>query len=437
MVSFRTTFRIGCVFTAFLVALWPIYQYNLDEDLVQINFKHFYTSEDRVYPALTLCWDRTQFSEFNDSTKISSLNGTIMDVSSNHTTLSIEDYVSTIVVTNFDDEKTRFSKSGTGFEARHEVTNRKLATNTILRRYQESRCFAIGIPFMTKKGINSIDVGIKRNIFKKGQIPTNKEIIGGESHFSVGMSYQNQYFPLLRHQERGDQNNRDKYIKICSGFTLNIRAMEILRRRSKPGNPCNDYLADDALQALDDVITKLGCIPEFWDVPSTLPVCSNHQLNTNRQVLDDSLFSYNERHLLKPCRSKLDLWYDNNINTMAETCSDDEDTFHIKVLFNDLTFKEISFVRAYTIWNLLSSLCVIMSLFFGFSLIQLPDLLLERKMMKKLQQNLSLSESKTIKTINQDIELLSSEVEKLRNDVETLKLPIVRQLHNRQFETTV
>ena len=67
MPSCRFLFRIFCVLTAILLSLWPIYKYNLDEDLVQIDFKQFHSTEDRVYPALTLCFDKTTFFQYKES----------------------------------------------------------------------------------------------------------------------------------------------------------------------------------------------------------------------------------------------------------------------------------------------------------------------------------------------------------------------------------
>lgn len=434
MISFRAGYRVGCVVTAFLVTLWPMYQYNLDNDLVQIDFKKTYSANERVYPALTLCGDSVTISQLNGLTQETILNGTFYDAESRHKTLRIEDYVSTIQLRNFDNEIILFSKSGIGFESHNKITNRRLSTNTIFRRYQATRCFAVAIPFMTDKGISSMDVGIKKTIFNSIHIPTSSEIVSGNSHFSVGLSYQNQYFPLLRHQEQ-TQNVGNEKIGACTGFIMNVRGMEILHRRNKAKDPCNEYMNDNTTKLLEEVMEKLGCKPEFWAVDSLLPNCSRKQLNKSRQLLDDTLYSYNERRLIKPCRSILDLWYDNDIDNSMESCTDDEDTFHITVRFNDLPFKEISFVPAYTIWNLLSSISIIFGLFFGVSLIQLPDLLLKLEIwMDHDRQSLATNGPKNDK---QRIEMILNEVNRLKKDVEILKLPVIHKLQERQFETTV
>ena len=153
MISFKAGYRVGCVVIACLVTLWPMYQYNLDNDLVQIDFKKTYSADERVYPALTLCGDSVTTSQLNGLAQEALLNGTFYDAESKHNTLRIEDYVSTIQLRNFDNEIILFSKSGIDVESHNKITNRRLSTNTIFRRYQATRCFAVAIPFMTDKGI--------------------------------------------------------------------------------------------------------------------------------------------------------------------------------------------------------------------------------------------------------------------------------------------
>ena len=76
MISFRAGYRVGCVVTAFLVTLWQIYQYHLDNDLVQIDFKKIYSADERVYPELTLCGNSVTISKLNGSTQETPLNDT-------------------------------------------------------------------------------------------------------------------------------------------------------------------------------------------------------------------------------------------------------------------------------------------------------------------------------------------------------------------------
>jgi len=284
---------------------------------------------------------------------------------------------------------------------------------------------------MKKTGINSMDFGIKKSIFASGHVPSSHEIISGKSQFSVGLSYQNQYFPLLKH--KSNQQTED-LSGNCSGIIFNVRGMEILRRRNKPNDPCSDYDNEGANTVLDDVVNELKCKPHYWDISSLLPDCSERMLNRSRQILDDSLYNYNAGHLNKPCRTILDLWYDYEFDQSVESCTDDDENLHITVVFNNLPFKEISFVPASTMWNLLSSFGVIASLFLGFSLIQLPDLF--QGLNKRVDDLIGCSCYKKDK-MDKSIGLIQLEIEMLKKDISQLKLPIINELRARKFETRV
>lgn len=430
MVYLRLIFRVGCVLSAVVTSFWPIYQYNLDEDLVQLKFQHFHSTEDRVYPALTLCFEKATFSQYNESSTANTKDD-LLEIDTNHTTLKIEDYVSTIRVRNFNNNIIKFSSSGIGIESVNEMKDRQMYANTILRRYLASRCFAIGIPFMKKTGINSMDFGIKKSIFASGNVPTSHEIISGKSQFSVGLSYQNQYFPLLKSKAKQQTEDlRDN----CSGIIFNVRGMEILRRRSKPNDPCSDYVNEDANKVFDEVVDELKCKPHYWDISSPYPDCSEKMLNMSRQLLDRSLYNYNARNLIKPCRTILDLWYDYDVDHSVDSCTSYDENLHITVVFNNLPFKEMSFVSAYTLWNVLSDISVIMGLFLGFSIINLPDLL--QKLSGRIDDLIGSSFYKK-SNVEKRFDLLKIEIDMLKKDISLLKLPIVNQLRTRQFETRV
>ena len=432
MVNYRCLFRVGCVIIAVVTCCWPIYQYNLDEHLIQLKFKHFHSAEDRIYPALTLCFEKTTFSQYNESS-ITNIEDDLMKIDTNHTTLKIEDYVSIIRVRKFDNNIIQFTNRGIGIESQHnEMKNRQIYANTVLRRYQASRCFAIGIPFMKETGINSMDFGIKKSIFAPGNVPTSDEIISGQSKFSIGLSFQNEYFPLLKRSEDGEPPNH--LTDNCSGLIFNVRGMEILRRRNKPNDPCYDYVNEGAITVLDAVVNELKCKPHYWNISSPLPDCSENKLIKSRKLLDESLYNYNARHLLKPCRTILDLWYDYDYDHSVGSCTEEDENLHITVVFNDLPFKEISLVPAYTMWNVLSNIAVVLSLFLGFSLIQLPDLF--KKLGKRDGGRIGFMFYKK-DDINKSIDSIQKEIEILKKDICRIKLSVVKQLQSRQFETRV
>ena len=72
---------------------------SLDEDVVQIDFQEFHSTEERIYPALTLCFDRTTiYQPRNPARKGRKTTGQKREVFSNQRTLKIEVYINSIVV---------------------------------------------------------------------------------------------------------------------------------------------------------------------------------------------------------------------------------------------------------------------------------------------------------------------------------------------------
>ena len=291
MKTCRCTFRIGCVITALSTALWPLYLFSLDEDLVQIDFKEFHSTEDRLYPALTLCFDRTTFYKADNSATNDLGIDQQRKVFSNQP-LKIEDYINNIVVKDMKNHETRFTRTRVNIEAEGAMKGKRLSMDAFLRHYQSTSCFAVGIPFKKKKGINSIDVGIRKDIFKRRHVPTSNQIVSGKSQLTVALSYQNQIFPLLNRDAKELKSN-DPLKNDCSGLVFKIREMEILRRRNKPSHPCNDYDNEDAINVLSDAASRLGCMPKGWNIPSILPGCQEKDLNQSaRKLLDDGIYIF-------------------------------------------------------------------------------------------------------------------------------------------------
>ena len=397
---FEYLFKTCCVLGAIFLTSWCFYEYNLDEDLVQMEFKKFHSTEDRVYPALTLCFGRkTKYEKF--STEQSILKPEFFQIGSNRTTLKIEEYIETIQIKDFSSNKIiQYSKHG--IHSTDQMTDRKLSINVVLRRYKATPCFVIGIPYIKTKRIQSLDVVIKKNIFEAGSLPTRHQVVSGKSQFSLGLTYQNQFFPLLNGKDKNLESQN--IANTCLNFSFRIRGMEILKRRNKQDDPCNEYIDQDAEKVLDDAAVKLRCKPPYWDVPSSLPDCSKEQLDRSRNILDESLYESNAKLLIKPCRSILDLWYDYDLDDSEEWCTDDKDHWHISLVYNNVPFKEIGLVPAYTIWNLVSNIGVIIGFFFGFSLVQVPGFMLyvHRRLKGKVDRT---------RTIQNDVKLGITELQ--------------------------
>ena len=91
-------------------------------------------------------------------------------------------------------------------------------------------------------------------------------------------------------------------IKDCPGFIVYIRAMEIVHKRNKATDPCNNDGEIESIKVLEELTVRLGCTPQHWDFPSTTSACTLEELKKYRDVLDNRLYSAHQKKLNMPCR---------------------------------------------------------------------------------------------------------------------------------------
>ena len=148
--------------------------------------------------------------------------------------------------------------------------------------------------------------------------------------------------------------------------------MEVLQRRNKPSSPCTDIDSHGLYETLNRTVEKLGCTPIHWELPSSLPHCMKKEKNiSTEQILAEleNLMEY-----ANPCRSINDVKLEYNLDNSIHGCKNDNKTFHITAKYNAFLFKEMRTVRSYTAWNLISNIGVVIGLFLGVSLINVPEL---------------------------------------------------------------
>ena len=372
MFNVKYIFKGICILVVISLVTWQIYEYNYsNEDIVQVNFKRFHSNGDRVYPALTLCFDGNPENRLVDQANENVLKDKFYQAGSNQTILKIEDYIRSIAIKDFMNHTIRYSNGGS--EIDNGIKGRELSTNIILRRYQLGNCFAIGIPFVRNLEINSIMVEIKKNIFKRENVPTNEQLSTGKGKFSVGLTYQNTFFPLIRSNSK-DVDVSNLPIK-CSGFVVFVRSMEIVNRRNKPEYPCKNSGLEDSIKVLNDLSEKLMCKPQHWNFRSNLPHCTEDKLVAFRMNIDRGMYESHEEKIIKPCRYIQYLWSDYEFRSSCPNEIGIDGTFQISVVYNDLPFKEISFLPAHTLWGLITNMLTIVGVILGVSVCQIPDLL--------------------------------------------------------------
>lgn len=372
MLSFKTlkaVFKPFCILIAVILIIWQIYTYQYSPvDLLQVDFRRFHSNEYRIYPALTLCFDNTDPSKHSEPTQDNLLNDGSYQDDPICPTVQIEDCITNITIKDFRNEIIRYSQNGTN--SADEAKVEKISTSFAIRQYKLVNCFAIGTPFVKHKEIKSIDFKIRKSLFMPGGNYSKRCLnINERSKTSFGLSYLNQYFPLLKYHEM--QYRLKELDTTCSGFVFHVNGLEVINRRNKQNDPCNSYANENSINELEDRTNEHGCKPQTWDSHSLFPDCSEKILTEHRRIEDKRFHNSSAKRLAEPCRYIQNLWHRYDLDT---ACNDENDTFSITIIYNNRPFKEISFVPAHTLSNMLMNVMAIIGFVLGFSLCNAPDM---------------------------------------------------------------
>ena len=194
---------------------------------------------------------------------------------------------------------------------------------------------------------------------------------------------------------------------------------------------------------MNQTTNDLGCIPSEWEIPSTLPYCQENKQNSSTEPMFQDFKKSLEQ--TNPCRSIHDVQIEYNLEDSMDGCKNDNKTLQITAVYNGFLYKEIRMVRSFTVWNLLSSLGVIIGLFYGASLIQVPEFLKAlRRRTKGYNPTNSVNQQMSF---DQDIDMIqtqrsepSEERENTKKEIAIMKAQIMRLLMNldkKEYEAVV
>ena len=170
MAAGRGLFKACGVLIAIVLSIWPIYFFILNEDSFQVELQDFNASHDRMYPAFTLCFDRTTFHKFAKMPQ-NDLLGADMEhqIFSNQSTLKTANLIEFITIRDLENRQLRLSQNGIKFAIDSAIEDVDLSLNSVLRRLQSKSCFSIGLALPNMNGIKSMEVGIKKAYSRAGK----------------------------------------------------------------------------------------------------------------------------------------------------------------------------------------------------------------------------------------------------------------------------
>ena len=412
MKYWKCLFRSLCVLLSICATIWPIYLYNLNEDALEIELKDLHSSNDALYPGIRLCFAHTILHGYETPSRSTLSTENSTQDGPDPANFKIDHYIRNIEIIHTNKTRPKFTRTGMKIQRFRSIQRKGNFTHIVLRRFQASDCLDIGVPFKENTGIHSISVEIEKDIFKQHTVPTRDEIMSGTAKVTIGMSSNGNIFHLPN-QNGGDLLFNDQLTGSCSALFLDVKGMELFSRRKKPGVRCIGYDSRGMFKFLTRSTKRLGCMPDGLDLPINLPRCLGNKTNTAANKILAAL----EQFSTYPCRSIRDLKIEYNFDDLKNTCKISNETLQITAIFKKFMFKEIKVVRAYTIGSLVSSIGVIVGIFYGVSLIDVPEMV--RKSRNKIDK-IRASFNKTIPKRRKSQALVYQALGALRVEVEEL-----------------
>ena len=396
----KKCFRIICVALTISIMSWCIYRYHINDDVSMVSFESFHYRDTFLYPSTTLCFynpfleqrlenygkgiNITSYSEF--------LQGKYSDdrmyrINYDDVTRSAEDFLLQMSI-KLEDGTTIMihdaNNQSTGIPPHQRIGGSFYSVNY---RSGIKKCFSFNVPYMRRRLVWSLFIKFKADIFPRGRRPVTPNFDGSNSKeggFMVSFHYPNQYyrsFGTWKYLWESITHRRYKDIR-CSGYYMRfrIKGIEVLERRDKPLQPCNnDWLSDDQNLTLR-LKNVVGCqVRHEIQADSNLPICSH-----TKDIAKILTPSHDEIQMSPgPCKEikRLKYEYEEGIElpprTEEECMSNANNWYLLKVYFGENTFKQIRHVRDYDFKDLFGNISGHVGFVLGWSFLQFPPFLID------------------------------------------------------------
>ena len=364
MVVLQALYHTVCIFSVLGLTGWCVHRYMKNEDATELSFKKLHNSEEDIYPSITLCFNRpflenqlhkydpgltiNTYKEFlSGKAKNKKWNVTYRDVKYDNVTITLEDFLADLSVLTTHHEflwwdiingslVRNLSKMGDHLDM---LQHEHKAIFYVSGRFSSKKCFTIDVPFVHDRPIYSAQIRINGSVFPHGIRPSKREL-------RAYIGYPNQF---LRATKVG-------YIRVvsdipktsCYGLFIHCGTLEVLQRRNKVGEPCNEKINQHDALTLKDCMSKVGCNPKHWKMESALPNCFN-----SKQYSEIEAEVRKSNEVQPPCRAIVKAVADpKEYDLKNEKC---DNLVTIRVYFTFDVYKEIKLVRSFTFEGLIGN----------------------------------------------------------------------------------
>ena len=260
-------FHAVCIIGAISCLIWCYKEFISNEDLCEVSFLKYATGKDDIYPGVSLCFNdpfsqkevqeygKEMLENYYDFLNGKYYNLSLLDLNVEKITLNMEDHLIKAIASSsltdiLDDSLTQLNF-------------------TTSYMYGSTKCFTFEMPRGMK--IFQVTIAINNSIFPSFVRPTHMFMV------PLSFTYPKQVFKGNEFGINTWPSTGDK-VPTYYNTVVNIKGVEVLRRRNKSGIPCIDW------QSYDDEIKKniqqwVGCRPPYWNTNEThtLPPCKSKE----------------------------------------------------------------------------------------------------------------------------------------------------------------
>ena len=382
-----------CFISTISLSTWCVYQYVLDEDLTQTNFKRFHRGKEDVYPSVSLCFMNPYLSEEfeNDhSNNISQyqylqfLQGLywqpeMTNISYSKVTLNIMNY--------FMGYDILYRKKGNFIHMSvNDINSEDKGWRVPKENFAEPsmKCFTVDMPYIPNEPIKTFNIRIKTSMFKNNIRPSKLKFANSNTNaegFGVLFHYPGQ---LLngRYKSKKSWPDRDANDSKSYNMVFLLQNIEVINRRNKWKRKCEQFPFDETKEILKNMLNASGCIPPYVQFKQNFPICETQ--NQMKKSYDSLIRSSNDNTDIEendegsPCRHMGRIDYDYWEHGPHQ---ENEATpyFNITLLFVDPKYREIKEVKAFGLLSMFGNIGGYVGIFIGYALLSLPDIIEKAK----------------------------------------------------------
>ena len=383
----KYTYYIFCVLCAILLSIWCVYQYFLDEDLTQVNFKRFHEEKEDIYPSISLCFMNPYLPEMlgnNHKTNISFheylqfLQGNlwkpeILTIDYHKVTLDIKNYLIGYDILYLEKEYPIHMNTD-------DIMKSKTGWSFPKQSFSEPsmKCFTVDIPSFQNEPVKLFNLRIKTSIFSNDIRPSKLTFDyadGNAEGFLVLFHYKDQ---LINGQYKSKKNWPLRAANDSKSFNMVflLQNIEVIRHRDKRRRPCKHFPYDETENVMKQIINATGCIPPYLPIRDNLSICQTQdEMKRSYSLLIRSGNNIQNRANAdgSPChrmgRIDYDYWEHGPYEEVKTT-----PYFNITFMFIDQTYREIREVQAFGLLSMFGNIGGYIGIFIGYALLNLPDL---------------------------------------------------------------